>query len=256
MKLLLPILFVIFFCSCKNNNQQQISIDKDTVTSAQQSNIGQQQSVTYTDSIEAFFHSKGVLVFIPSDKNLNKSFTLLNNDGSVYAQVNIGADEVLINGKKHNLSNFTNDQNLRQEYNFFPKEFYPDHTVFQFEYLSVKNDLAEVLINKEKNVRKYIKVDKSMFKVETWKRHLVGTMIDFDVKTNPIRVSKSEQSKSVGFESSGNDYIFVITEIAGDWIKVECSDICENPCDDGKKYDGWIKWKDNNKLLIRLLYAC
>jgi hypothetical protein len=43
-------------------------------------------------------------------------------------------------------------------------------------------------------------------------------MIDFDVKINLLG-RKYDTSKSLGYENSGEDYIYVISEIVGDWLK-------------------------------------
>lgn len=116
--------------------------------------------------------------------------------------------------------------------------------------------LLKYSLAKSRAKKKKIKLSTDIFKAESWKEHLVGCMIDFNVKINPIRAEMLDNSKSLGYENSGEDYIFVISEIVGDWVKIECAEICDYPCSSGKKYDGWIKWKGGNKLLIRLLYSC
>lgn len=84
----------------------------------------------------------------------------------------------------------------------------------------------------------------------------LGCVVDFNVKDNFIRKANSDNSPSIGYEYSEESVTFSISEIKGDWIKIECVDFCDTPCKFEEKYNGWIKWKKGNDLLIRLLYAC
>lgn len=246
---IVQILIVFSACSCGNTKS---SDNVPEQIKGSQSVLGEKQ----IDSLELFFQSKGVLRFNPTDINLKKYFEILNDDNTVYATLNLSLDKIIIQGKHYSLNEFANDNSFRSQYQFFPKEFFPDQSIIQFEYASLTNDFAEIFINKEQSKKKKIKLRADIFKVESWKDHLVGCMIDFNVKINPIRAEIIDNSKSLGYENSGEDYIFVISEIVGDWVKIECAEICDYPCSSGKKYDGWIKWKAGNKLLIRLLYSC
>lgn len=242
---------LIVFCVCSCGNTSSSDIAPGQIKGSQ--SVSSEQQI---DSLELFFQSKGVLRFNPTDINLKKDFEILNEDNTVYATLNLSLDKIIIQGKHFSLNEFANDNSLRSQYQFFPKEFFPDQSIIQFEYASLTNDVAEIFINKEQDKKKKIKLSAGIFKAELWKEHLVGCMIDFNVKINHIRAEMLDNSKSLGYENSGEDYIFVISEIVGDWVKIECAEICDYPCSSGKKYDGWIKWKDGNKLLIRLLYSC
>lgn len=246
---IVQILIVFSVCTCGNTKSSDNAPEQ---TRGRQSVLSKQQ----IDSLELFFQSKGVLRFSPTDINLKKDFEILNEDNTIYATLNLSLDKIIIQGKHFSLNEFANDNSLRSQYQFFPKEFFPDQSIIQFEYASLTNDVAEIFINKEHSKKKKIKLSTHIFKVESWKKHIVGCMIDFDVKINPIRAKILDNSKSLGYENSGEDYIYVISEIVGDWAKIECAEICDYPCSSGKKYDGWIKWKAGNKLLIRLLYSC
>jgi len=210
---------------------------------------------TFPDSIEIFFQSKGVVSFMFSDENSIRKFKILNKDGSLYAMVDFALDEINIDGEKFKLTQFATDKSLMRKLDFAPKEFYPELSVIQFEYTEVKGDLAEIIVNKDKLISKYIEINPG-FKIEDWRKHLTGCMIDFNKRTNIIREKPGEKFKSLNYESSENDLIFIIKEIKGNWVKIECSEICDCNCNSGKKYDGWIKWKNQDKLIIRLLYSC
>jgi hypothetical protein len=245
---LFSLLLVFSIFSCSNSSNKKTTQLKPIIDG-----IVHNQPI---DSIELFFQSKGVLRLNSTDINLKKDLRILNDDNTIYATFNLSLNKIIINSKQFSLEEFANDESLRYKYSFFPKEFFPQQSVIQFEYINLKSGVAEIFIDKAKNIKKRIRISGDMFKAESWKEHLLGSMIDFNVKNNPIRFTKSNSSKSIGYENSEQDYVFVINEISGDWIKIECAEICDYPCSSGKKYDGWIKWKSGDKLLIRLLYSC
>jgi hypothetical protein len=81
---LLAILICTFY-SCQASDKKRVNGNTDSVTTIHQVNANMVQKETFGDSVEAFFRSQGVLVFKATDKNLNKSFELLNKDGSLFA---------------------------------------------------------------------------------------------------------------------------------------------------------------------------
>ena len=66
------------------------------------------------------------------------------------------------------------------------------------------------------------------------------------------------EPKATGKIVSGLDYSelsFVCDEISGDWVKVTCNKACEG-CIDGKVVTGWIRWKENGKVILKQYYTC
>lgn len=230
----------------------QETIYQDTTAS------GIEENITLPDSLEIqlekFFGSKGVVTFNAVDPNLNTNYRIMNEDGSVYAVIDLKRNKVEIERKQYSLSDFRNNDVLRTKYSFFPKEFYPDNFIFQFEYANIEGSLAEVFIDKAKGIRKYLTRNETIFKIESWKEHLIGCTIDFDRTNTPVYELSDLSSKRANFDLQKG--IFIISEIKGDMIKIECSEQCGFTCDNTNKAVGWIKWKDGQKLLIRLLYSC
>ncbi|WP_026998138.1 hypothetical protein [Flectobacillus major] len=72
-------------------------------------------------------------------------------------------------------------------------------------------------------------------------------------KQNPLKISPNEKSKSisVNFEDVG----FICLEIKGDWVKVKCNKECES-CPNGKNIEGWIRWRRNDKIILKQYYNC
>jgi hypothetical protein len=241
--------FIFNIQSCENNYKE---FDDSLLKKNKQSLISQKN----TDSLELFFHSKGILRFDATENNLKKSIEILNEDNSTFAVINFLADKIIIKNQVMSLSEFANNDSLRKKFQFFPKEFFPDQLVLQFEFTKIDGDIVDVFIEKGNGKIKRIKLENNLFRIESWKEHLIGCIIDFDINLNSIKKTASENALSVGYENSGEDYIFVISEIQGDWIKIECAEICGFTCASGKKYNGWVKWKEGQKILIKLLYSC
>lgn len=138
---------------------------------------------------------------------------------------------------------------------FSQKSFSPITSYIQFEYTSLTDGFAEIFINKEQGKKKKIRLSGDVFSQEPWKEHLIGCMIDFDVSDNPIKSGVFGSSQLLGYNGD-EDLVFTIDKLVGDWVRIRCANICDVPCSSGDKYNGWIRWKDKTRLLIRLVYAC
>ena len=207
------------------------------------------------DYIGDFFHSKGVLVFNTSG-NLNRDTKIFNFDNSLFATFNLAKNGIVVEGESESLSNFSNaDNSLRISESFFPKEFYPDQLVIQFEYTDISNGVVTIILDKKKGISKRIILEKGLYTVEPWKMHLIGCMVDFNSKINPIKKDKLEDAAVVDYNET-DDVIFIITEISGDWIRIECAERCDFQCSLRDKVVGWVRWKKEGNLLIKLSYSC
>jgi hypothetical protein len=246
-KLILMCSCVYLCCSC-NEHKSTADLTKDTISSSLIKPV-------YTDTIEFFFQSKGVLVFNSTDKNLSKDAKILNNDNTVFATYNLAKNQIVIGESRQPLNDFSKENHLRIQSEFFPKEFYPEQSVIQFEYTNIVDGFAEIIVNKDKQIKKRIELKDSLYTVEPWKKHLIGSIVDFNPRLNPVHESKLDDSSVIIYES-GEDVVFVISEISGDWMKIECAERCGFSCPAGKKIAGWIKWRKGSKLLIRLAYSC
>lgn len=245
---------LILLCSCVymsfscNEHKAKAKLTKDmTISSA--------SKPMYADTLESFFQSKGVLVFNATDKNLSKDAKIWNDDNTVFATYNLAKYQIDIGGVQQSLNDFSNENQLRIQSEFFPKEFYPEQSVIQFEYTDIVDGFAEIILNKEKYIKKRIELKDSLYTIESWKKHLIGSMVDFNPRLNPMHESKLDNSGVITYESD-EDVVFIISEISGDWIKIECAERCGFSCPVGKKITGWIKWRKGSKLLIRLAYSC
>ena len=70
--------------------------------------------------------------------------------------------------------------------------------------------------------------------------------VEFDWEKNPLRKDINGQILKLKFEKGLS---FQPKEIRGNWLKVKSFDL-NNVNDEKKSESGWIKWKDNDKIVI------
>lgn len=199
-----------------------------------------------------FFKSKGVVSFTYSDNCLLKDVLVYNADGTEYFSLNFNESKYRYKDSSVVLENSNDLKNLEM---FNPMEFYPDYNILRFEYANVLGNNYYVYIDKEKTVLKHIVIDsQSCFEVKPWKNYFLGSMVDTDFIKNPMRKSNTDDSEQVNEHLNYDDYFFLITAIKGEWIKIECADLCGFVCN--PKISGWIRWKKDGIKLISLPSSC
>lgn len=247
MKASLFLILLFSILSCKWDTKSSGIIDQIKTNNGERAII---------DSLELFFKSKGVVSFINTDINNKNGFSIYNKDGTIFLEVFPKTDELIFKGEKYKLSNYDQIRsNLMDLYGFSPKAFFPQNGfIFQFEYRSIEDNQIEIYVNREKSDLKYLKSNNKLFAIETWKQHLLGRIIDFNLRKNPIKKQPLSSSESINLDKY-DDIVFSIKGIKGEWVEIECTSFCETSCPD-KKITGWIKWRDKKGILIRFTYAC
>ena len=79
---------------------------------------------------------------------------------------------------------------------------------------------------------------------QTWEEYVLDRLVGFDPKTNPLRKEPSEDSDTLYYEK---DEFYISRQIKGEWIQVEWGSY-------GKWNYGWVKWKNDGRLIIELYY--
>jgi len=69
---------------------------------------------------------------------------------------------------------------------------------------------------------------------------------------SPLRSDRNNNSEII---NDYEKYSYEVIKLDGDWLQVRCWSDCEG-CPDGRVITGWVKWKDEDKLLIELYYIC
>lgn len=89
----------------------------------------------YTDTLESFFQSKGVLVFNATDKNLSKDAKILNDDNTVFATYNLAKNQIAIGEYRQSLTNFPKENQMRIQNDFSQKNFIQSNQLFNLSIL-------------------------------------------------------------------------------------------------------------------------
>jgi hypothetical protein len=151
-----------------------------------------------------------------------------------------------------------------QFFDFFdPREFVPNPDYFSLTMDCMKrtDKYYEVIYNKKKNLRGYIKIKDRSFRYETVAQFIeehTGLGCDFNREENPLRKEPNDSSTVIKnlagaskiWRAEGimvNNRATVIMK--GDWMNVEVYS-----GDYGEQ--GWIRWRKGNKILVRVYYAC
>lgn len=213
--------------------------------------------------LEKIFSSIGV-ISIDFEKltelDMVDEFFIYNQDGSTYANISYLEQKLLIDKSVYDFKYSVDEENaakklLAKNHGFNIKEFLPAMSIIQFECKSIEKDRYEVFINKEKGITKYLKKDKVKFKYEPWAKYIFSCFISFDVIKNSLR-SGSDDKISIPKQDELKQYDFKAVEISGEWMKIKMvNSICKKVKKEMAK-EGWIKWREGNKLLIIMYNDC
>lgn len=217
-------------------NNREIIQDKESqeANNLAKTNVQKEQQVVQNDktSIE---NTKGLIVL--SDQYSKKDFVrLYNEDGSLW----------------YEFTYFYNDSRGKFEYeneNFKPFAFHQDYFVLALKCVGEDKNRYEVIVNEESGLKKFVRKNDPNLKFQTWEDYILKTFaIDFNRKENPLREEPDGKVKVVDLPKEAT---FYPVEIKGEWLKVRWDD---SKKEGGNIDSGWVKWKENQKILIELFY--
>jgi hypothetical protein len=145
-----------------------------------------------------------------------------------------------VDGKEFNLMEDRKDtiRNYIRSYSFDP-----DYRVFILESVDSIDGFYKVEMN---GGYKLVPANNTNVKFETLEEFVLSSMPDLNENT-PLRTSPDQSAPIVeGFE----DYEYLGVEIENDWLYLKC-DFVYNNCPKGVD-KGWVKWRDQSGLIIRL----
>ena len=182
----------------------------------------------------------GVLRINLNNFGSKSNLRIYNRDGSVYVTVfkEDGEVKILDDTKKINNSIL---KDIRA--------YYLDYGLMIFDVDPVQGNQYPVYIG---NQLKFIKTnDITIFgSYQSWNKFIASVFIKINNASSLL--SDTTHKKII---PEAEKYSYSIKKISGDWAYVECLKTCEE-CPVGKIIRGWIRWRDNNKLLIDLFYFC
>ncbi|RMG01717.1 MAG: hypothetical protein D6735_11390 [Acidobacteria bacterium] len=179
--------------------------------------------------------TKGVIVL--GDRYGKRDFVrLYNEDGSIW----------------YEFTYYYDDSDGKFEYaneNFLPFAFHPDYFILALRCVGEDENRYEVIVNEKTGLRKFVRKDDPTLKFVTWEEYVIKVFaVGFDRKENQLREMPNGTIMKVELP---NEVVFHPLEIKDDWLKV-----CWDDSRKRKKCagTGWVKWRDENHLLIKLFY--
>lgn len=210
-----------------NRNIDRLEVNGNLAKANTQKELQVRQSDT--DSIK---NTKGLIVL--SNRYGNNDFIrFYNEDESLWYEFTFYYD----------------DSDGKFEYeneDFAPFAFHPDYFSLALRCVGEDKSRFEVIVNEETGLKKFVRKTDKTLKFETFENHILKTFsIDFNRTENPLRKIPEGEIKVVDLPK---EVTFHPVEIKGEWLKVRW---------DNTKKDtdfGWVRWKENDKILIKLFY--
>lgn len=173
----------------------------------------------------------GVLIFHTDSIDADSEFALLNNDRTKYCRITSREnDSVSVLLTEHILA------------------YYPDYFIVHFAVESF-DSIYYVEVGNEKKLVKPSKFIEFM----TWPNY-IQRFFSKTTGKNPLRV----EPKDSGSVVTGIDYRranFRNVEVKGDWVRVVCNLDCDG-CINNRVVEGWIRWREGDKVVLDIYYAC
>lgn len=121
-----------------------------------------------------------------------------------------------------------------------------DYYLFDLAVRSRQNGWLEVMVDDQTKERLWIQENKAV-KFEDWLQEMKNSFAvgSLNIESNPLRIKPHETAEKVSF--NGND-CFAVTEMKGDWIKVNLQNHCSEAPE--QSVSGWIRWRDENDCLL------
>lgn len=129
---------------------------------------------------------------------------------------------------------------------FIPFAFHPDYFLLVLKVTDTIGDNYQVVVNEHNGLKKYVKKNDSTLRFLTWTEHILNNVfaVTFDPNVNPIREMPNNNAREVTFDDTE---IYQPYKIQEDWLQIRWGDT-------SRWNYGWIRWKENEKLLIELYY--
>jgi hypothetical protein len=205
--------------------------------------------------------------------NASSSITIM---GSTQGGVKDGSIEHAIGvitldrktGKERRIQIFNDNGSLWYEFSFYsadgdrkfdqakvdfrPFAFHPDYFILALKCVGKDASRFKIVVNETTGLTKFIRKNDHALKFQTWREHILDLFaVGFDPSKNPLRIAPTGRAKAVRLPQDGT---FHPLQMNGKWLKIRWNASGERK-DKGKKIGyGWVKWKENHRLLIEFFY--
>jgi hypothetical protein len=203
---------------------------------------------TYPFMAEDSISGIGVIQLSETFDYYKKIIPILDMNGKPYISISLMESGVITKIKE---VVYKGDDSLMT---FNPRLFNTNPDYFRLSWDCVAKDekYFTVILNKKTGEKGKLINDKNIFKLLSYEDYWIGYMplgLDFDRSSNPIRTAPNEDAFIVQHDLQSQYKIWnaKYKEMKGEWIKIQIEETNEI---------GWIRWKKENKILIRIYYFC
>jgi hypothetical protein len=210
-----PVSYVNLFCREK---ECFIATDDDMPDDAGET--AHQSSIANTIGFITFYHE---------DIDGENKITLLNDDGTVWMAFE--ADQ------------YHNGMQIEWKEDFSPWELESETMTFVIRCVGKYDGGYCVVVNESSGEEKRMRYHRNI-KISTIEEHILDRLISFNPVDNPIKDSPGGTTMDLS-DTPGD--LFTIVGIEGDWIKIRD--------EESNNTLGWIRWRENDRLLISIYYS-
>ena len=205
-------------------------------------------STLFCNRMETIKSSKGVVEINYDNFYEGYKYKILNNSYNRLIEFSTFNESYIFYNDKDTL---IDNYNISDIVSYFdPLKFNFEPNVIQFESIGIKDNYWEIFINKDLGIKGYIEIDTAKFVYKDWYNYYMGAMVMTD--DNSIMKRDTNDSKRVYNKDLGDEEIYVISEIKGDWAKLTCLKADFVRC---SKKQLWINWLSDEKILIDLAFS-
>ena len=154
--------------------------------------------------------------------------------------------EMIFDSSTHSIA--IKDRHLSVDW-LLPEDLSLDHAVFYLSCLDQKVGWLQVVVNEQTGKMLWLKEDDNLHYL-TWADFFkeMSAIDRADPTANPIYTKPDTLSKQIPY--TGNDF-FAVRQIHGDWMEIYSPAMADSTVGVYHRISsGWIRWRDDDKLLI------
>lgn len=177
-------------------------------------------------------NSVGVLTISDEYDNTDHIINFLNEDGTTWYTLNLYED-------------------WKNKEDFSIIAFKPDYFLFKIRCKEQTSDGFRVVVNEETGLTKKL-ANSDKVKLISWEQYALDV---FSVDFNPIEHPIYDKiDGALILELPKRKSIMVPKEINGEWMQIIWSDTNDYPSNITDDRTGWIRWRKNNQIVIKVYH--
>lgn len=246
-------LVFIFFAS-NANSTEDVKAQSSTISTSEVIDIEKTEPILEPKNVW-FDEVEGVLIY--DTENYNKDILIyLDKNKKENITFNFEKDLMIFKGEEFSFAAEYSGANsdISEKFGIQPYIFeIGGPTIFHIHVVAQTVDFYVVDFGE---FDAYIEKSSKLYEFYSPEKYLMNTSIGTIVSENSVRKSPEIDGEIMQLNTE-IFWTFSILEIKGDWIKVQSFNMCESIEEEQfKDFTGWMKFKNEDNLLISLLFSC